>query len=162
MLCLGSLLVATVYTELKWNRIPNWLTIPALLIGLLAAHLTSGPALITSVLGVVIGFGFLFIFYMFGGLGGGDVKLMGAVGALVGYPRVLDILFYTAVIGGAMAILAIIWNRGFWRRMGARWRRFSAGRDEEREPLEPAEPITLPYGLAIVGGCLLDLVVSGW
>src|ERR1041385_7904954 len=84
LLVLGLVLIVAVYFEMKERRIPNWLTILGMGLGLLIAYLHSTAAFWSSVGGLVIGFGFLFIFYVFGGIGGGDVKLMGAAGALMG------------------------------------------------------------------------------
>ncbi len=97
---LAVLLALSVYWEMKEHRIPNWLTVSGMLAGLMLAYLRGGETLISSLVGLGIGFGFLFIFYVFGGIGGGDVKLMGAIGALLGHKLVVPALFYTAVIGG--------------------------------------------------------------
>src|SRR5579862_5380360 len=79
---LAMMLAIAVYVELKERRIPNWLTLSGMALGLFIAW--SNNALPSSIGGLLIGFGFLFIFYVFGGVGGVDVKLMGAAGALLG------------------------------------------------------------------------------
>src|SRR5674476_228169 len=84
LLVLALMLAIAVYVELKESRIPNWLTLSGMALGLLIGYLHGTAAFWMSLGGLVIGFGFLFIFYVFGGLGGGDVKLMGAAGALMG------------------------------------------------------------------------------
>lgn len=108
---LAVLLALSVYWEMKEHRIPNWLTVSGMLAGLMLAYLRGGETLISSLVGLGIGFGFLFIFYVFGGIGGGDVKLMGAIGALLGHKLVVPALFYTAVIGAFMAVVVLIWRR---------------------------------------------------
>ena len=153
---LAAILTVTVYTELRDNRIPNWVTMPGLMVGFLAGYLPGGISLGTSVGGFLIGFGFLFLFYMFGGMGGGDVKLMGAVGALLGYPLILTVLMFTAFIGGAMAILALIWSKDFWRRLAGRFRKTDA-EDQAKEP----EPVVVPYGIAIVVGSIMTIFLMG-
>ena len=161
---LVAALVATTFTELKDGRIPDWITLPALLVGFLVGYLEGGIPLGSSLMGFVAGFGFLFIFYMFGGMGGGDVKLMGAVGALMGFPQILPILMYTAFIGGAMALLVLVWNRRFWRGLGRslslffRWGK-GPSLHEEDEP-EAGKRLTIPYGLAIVAGCLVHVFMQ--
>jgi len=169
---LAAVLALTTYTEIQSARIPNWITLPALAFAFIISFVGVGIPLASSLLGFLAGFGFLFIFYMFGGMGGGDVKLMGAVGALLGFPDILNVLMYTAFIGGAMAILALIWHKrllgGLHTSMAML---FSARKgptlDEETPPAEgdgsPApdgKPVTIPYGLAIVIGCLLHMVVQ--
>lgn len=159
-------IVVATYTELQDSRIPNWLTLPALGIGLLLGYFNMGMTLGSSVAGFLAGFGTLFVFYMFGGMGGGDVKLMGAVGALFGYPDILPVLVYTSILGGAMAIIALIWKRDLIAGMGRSLAMlFKSGPgpqldDVEAMPEGDAVAVTIPYGLAIVGGCLLQVLLQ--
>lgn len=156
LLTLGGLLIATAYTELKDNRIPNVIPLIGLTVGLLVGYFPGGPTLGQSIVGFLAGFGFLFVFYMFGGMGGGDVKLMGAVGALVGYPAILTVLMFTALIGGLMAIVVLIWNRQALKQVARSLNPFRRRKGEAaaEEGAEPPPAPTIPYGLAIVGGCL--------
>lgn len=163
---LGAMLVVTAYTELQDSRIPNWVTIPGLLAGLLIGYLPGGVSLGSSVGGFLTGFGFLFVFYMFGGMGGGDVKLMGAVGSLMGYPLVIKALMYTALIGGMMAVVVMVWRHVPAARIAA-WMSPSgaepepaAGVQAEGEDAPPPDPSTVPYGFAIIGGCLVTFLVG--
>lgn len=158
ILCtLFLMLTAACYTELKESRIPNWITIPGLLIGLLGGYLPGGLGFGPAVMGFLAGFFFLFIFYMFGGLGGGDVKLMAAVGALQGYPVIMTTLVYTAFIGGAMAIWVLICNRNFWHGLIQSVAMLFRMKKPESEQTEEAEAKmgTVPYGIAIIAGALL-------
>jgi prepilin peptidase CpaA len=151
------MLTAACYTELKESRIPNWITIPGLLVGLLAGYLPGGLPFGSAIMGFLAAFFFLFIFYMFGGMGGGDVKLMAAVGALQGYPVVMTTLVYTAFIGGAMAIWVLICNRNFWHgivQSTAMLFRLRKPAEEQTEEAE-AKMGTVPYGIAIIAGALL-------
>lgn len=166
MVSLGALLlvlVVSVYTELKDNRIPNWVTLPAVGVGLLAGYAPGGITLAASVQGFLIGFLFLFVFYMFGGMGGGDVKLMGALGALMGYPAILTTVVYTAVLGGFMAFAVLIWNRNFWHGLWQSVAMLLRRKKPESETTEEAEDKmgTVPYGIAIVLGALLTLLFRG-
>jgi prepilin peptidase CpaA len=170
---LVAILVATVFTELRDQRIPNGVTITGLLAGLLLGYLPGGISLGASIGGFLLGFGFFFLFYLFGGMGGGDVKLMGAAGALLGYPLILPTLVYTALVGGLLACMVLIWRGRFWRglayalAMFVRWRRRPApGETEapagaETEGEAPPALGTVPYGLAIVSGCLMTIFFSG-
>ena len=163
---LGAILTATAYTELKDNRIPNAISVVGLIIGFLVGYFPGGPSLGQSIVGFFAGFGFLFVFYMFGGMGGGDVKLMGAVGALVGYPVILTVLMFTALIGGFMAVVVLIWNRDAVKDVA---RFFNPFRRKKEEP-PPGEGTeeggdvkkspTIPYGLAIIGGCLVTFFLG--
>jgi len=169
LVTLAIILIASVYTEFLEKRIPNEITVPGILIGLLVGYLPVGITFVASLKGLSVGFGFMFIFYMFGGMGGADVKLMGAVGALLGFPLILSALVFTSFIGGAMAILYLIWNGTFWRGffssilMLGSWKRHALPDDEESENEEPGdgrdEPElgTIPYGIAIVVGSALAI-----
>lgn len=167
---LAAVLVLVTYTEIQSARIPNWITLPALALAFSVSFIGIGIPLVSSLLGFAAGFGFLFVFYLFGGMGGGDVKLMGAVGALLGFPGVLPVLMYTAFIGGAMAVVALIWHGRL--RAGLRDSVGMFFTAKERHTLEEADaaaeaaapeaprPLTIPYGLAIVAGCLVHVLIG--
>lgn len=160
LLVLAAVLTIAVYLELKENRIPNWLTLSGMGLGLLIAYLRGTPVFWSSLGGLAIGFGFFFIFYVFGGVGGGDVKLMGAAGALMGVELIKPALVYTAFLGASLAVLIVIWRKDFWLRIATGFRRLAFWRKPaEAESPKPA-PITVPYGLAIAAGCLLAIIVK--
>ena len=98
------LAVAT-FTDLRSRRIPNWLVLPFLLIGIgVSSSLHGWPGLGHSLSGVALGaavYGFLA--YM-GGMGMGDVKLVAAIGAWIGPSQLFFALFVTAIVGGVMAL----------------------------------------------------------
>ena len=160
LLVLALLLMVAVYVELKENRIPNWLTLSGMALGLLLGYLRGTTVFWSSLGGLAIGFGFFFVFYVFGGVGGGDVKLMGAAGALMGADLVKPALFYTAVLGAFLAVLIVIWRKDFWVRLGLWFRRLAFWHQRpDAAAAEPA-PITVPYGLAIAAGCLLAIIIK--
>lgn len=161
LLVLAALLTVGVYVELKENRIPNWLTLTGMTLGLLIGYLHGTAAFWSSLGGLAIGFGFLFIFYVFGGVGGGDVKLMGAAGALMGAELVKPAVFYTAVLGAFLAVLVVIWRKDFWLRIALGLRRLAFWRKTAEAAAAQPAPVTVPYGLAIAAGCLLAIVVRG-
>ena len=165
ILCLAS------YTELRDNRIPNALTLGGIGAGFILGYLPGGITLGSSLGGFLIGFGFLFIFYMVGGMGGGDVKLMGAVGALFGHQLIQPTLVYTAIVGGIMAIFAVIWKPGNLRFI-RNWRQDCAGGNNDADEQESCKTDkhdtateenglgTIPYGLAIVVGSIMTIFLS--
>ena len=74
--------VVCLVTDVRTGRLPNWLTVPMFALGFLVhtlAHRWLG--LQFSLLGFATGFGVLFVLWVFGGGGGGDVKMMSALGA---------------------------------------------------------------------------------
>ena len=88
------------------------------------------------------------IFYLMGGMGGGDVKLMAGFGALLGTGRLLEAALWTAGIGGIMALVALGWKA--LRRSSRAAETLSA---EERE-----QEASIPYAPAIALGVWLSLV----
>ena len=101
---LGAACVAALVWDLRYRRIPNWLTLPALSLGCLLAGLHGGwSGLAWAALGVVVGAALLLGPWWLGWVGAGDVKLMAAVGALGG-PLFLLACFPAGVaVGGLMA-----------------------------------------------------------
>ncbi len=118
---LAAVLVAAAVCDLARGRVYNWLTYPAIVVGL-ALGAAQGAAegdlwdgLADRVLGFGFGFGVLLTAYLVGGMGGGDVKLMGAVGALVGWNGLADYaalhaLFYSFMTAAAIGVVLMIWR----------------------------------------------------
>ena len=108
---LGSVLIATTANDLKVQKVPNLLTYPTM-IGAVAYHGFTGGAdgLLFSLSGLGIGTAVLFIPYLLGGMGAGDVKLMGASGAVIGMKGVLIASLVTALAGGIYALILLIAN----------------------------------------------------
>jgi len=160
LLVLAVMLSVAVYVELRERRIPNWLTLSGMALGLLISYSNGSAAFRMSLAGLAVGFGFLFIFYVFGGLGGGDVKLMGAVGALMRLDLVKSALFYTTFFGAFLAVLILVWRRDFWLRAGQFVRQIAFWKKRAPEEAIKLPPVTVPYGVAIAVGCLLALLTN--
>ncbi|NPV04424.1 MAG: prepilin peptidase [Syntrophaceae bacterium] len=98
------LLVVAVVFDLRERRVPNWLTLPFMAAGVAYHAAANGlPGVLFSLMGLALGISLLIIFYAAGGMGAGDVKLMGAVGSLLGPANVLYAFVYSALIGGIYA-----------------------------------------------------------
>lgn len=110
---LGFVLLTAVVMDLRSYRIPNWLTFPAMASGVVLHTLFNGQAgLILSLEGLGLGLGFFLIFYVMGGMGAGDVKLMAAVGSFLGPEGVLTAAVVTALLGGLYAIATMVTHWG--------------------------------------------------
>jgi len=157
LVVLAVMLAVAVYLELKERRIPNWLTFSGMALGLLISYLDGMGSFWSSLGGLTIGFGFLFIFYVFGGVGGGDVKLMGAAGTLMGVKLIEPALFYTAFIGAFLAVILVVWRKDFWMRIGWGLKQLAFWRKDGKTQIAPSTPVAVPYGLAIAIGCLAAL-----
>ena len=57
-------------------------------------------------LGLLLGFGIGAALFWMGGFGGGDVKLLAGLGAVLGWKGELGVMFYMAILGGALALVA--------------------------------------------------------
>jgi prepilin peptidase CpaA len=98
--------------DLRTRRIPNLLTFPAVALGiLLAMSGAAGQSLGSALLGLGVGAGLMLPGYFWGGTGAGDVKLMGAVGSLLGPGLAMRAFLASAIAGGALA-LAVAVRRG--------------------------------------------------
>ena len=153
------LAVVCVYTDLARNKIYNGVTIPALALGLalayfLDARVSGIPNLKAALLAALAGGGLLFVIYLIGGLGAGDVKLMAAVGALspsmgalgTNWQFVLLALMYTALTGAAIAIGVLIWRGQLLKGLKDSARTLVTFRAKR---CEGEKTLTIPYGLAI-------------
>ena len=109
MVLLAMLLAAAVF-DVLYRRIPNWLTVSGVVLGLAMNTLIGSPeaGLVFSLLGLATAFGVYVVLYALRAMGAGDVKLMAAIGALVGWERWFGIFFVTALIGGAMALILVL------------------------------------------------------
>lgn len=93
--------------DFRQNRIPNWLTLSAIPAGIIWNTWMGGfLGLQMSVAGFAVGFGMLFILFATGGGGGGDVKLMGALGAWVGVKTIITVFLLSA----AMIFLLLVFS----------------------------------------------------
>ena len=98
-----------VCTDLRKFQIYNSLTIPLLISGLVYHGVLNGPGeFASSMLGALLGFGFFMLFYLVGGMGSGDVKLMAGIGAWLGLFLTYDVIFATAIAGAIYAMILIV------------------------------------------------------
>jgi prepilin peptidase CpaA len=110
VVCVSLFTALAAVSDLRTRRIPNKLTIPVFLLGLIyqvAFHGWAGLA--DAGAGFAVGFGILFVLWLVGGGGGGDVKLMGALGVWLGFRMTLMVLILSTafVVLGSVTIIAI-------------------------------------------------------
>lgn len=147
-------------TDLRWGKVFNVLTMPALFAGLVINLVAAGlPGLWLSFQGIAVGMALLLATLLLGQyMGGGDIKLLMALGAIKGPTFVLFTLIFGIILGGLLAAaLAVVRGRllASLKRLGQTlYRRFVLALPEEAAP---AGGIRLPYALAIAGGALLTL-----
>lgn len=155
-------LVAAIF-DVKSRRIPNLLTGPALVLALsLHLALDGWHGLFSALAAGFICGAVFFLFYLAGGMGAGDVKLIAAAGCFAGLPHAASLLCYTAIVGGFMALgLALL--RG---RLGETVNNVGyIMKHHLHQGLAPhpqlnvrnRNQLRLPYGVAIAAGCLLTI-----
>jgi prepilin peptidase CpaA len=163
---LGALFISlvAVIVDVKSARIPNWLTGGGLLVGLgLHVCFAGWSGLEMAAAAALAGGGVLFLPFLVGGIGGGDVKLMAAASAWVGIHHALALIFATAIAGGVFAIGYIAFRRRTSDTLSRVWQlcRFHLlfgirPHPDVSEPL--ADSIHFPYSLAVAAGTVFVLV----
>ncbi len=104
-----ALLVLAIYFDITKKKIPNFLTFPAILLGLFIYLFSGGlGGLLSGLAGFGVGMALLLVPFALGGMGGGDVKLLGAIGALKGVEFILYTALFTALAGGVLALAYLV------------------------------------------------------
>ena len=100
---------AACVTDLQSRRIPNWLTFGAAAAALVFhTAAPTGGGLMFAAAGWLVGALILFLPFALRGLGGGDVKLVAALGAWLGPANVIWLALYAGVAGGVMAVVVAV------------------------------------------------------
>jgi prepilin peptidase CpaA len=96
-------------TDLASRRIPNWLTFGTLIMGVLINAWLGGFGGVAGALGgAALGLAMLLPFYVAGAMGAGDVKLLAALGALLGPQLLFSAAVYMALAGGALSLVVLL------------------------------------------------------
>ncbi len=169
---LSLVITISAISDIRVSRVPNRVTYPAIAAGLALAPLAGlindyhgGPldAFFNSLFGFILGFGMMFFLYLWGGFGGGDVKLMGAIGALKGYPFVVYAAFYSAVIGAVYSLAIIIWRGKLKQTVFNVFHQliaFVRPRSAFAIPLDKRDSFAIPFGFCICLGTLWAMLES--
>ena len=111
MTILAIVLAAAVVTDLRSHRIPNILLAPALSLAVLLHTMHGGvDGLIVASGGLALGLVMFLPLYLVGGMGAGDVKLLGVVGSLLGPWGAVIGGAATMIIGAIFGIIVIAWR----------------------------------------------------
>jgi prepilin peptidase CpaA len=151
------LFVVVTYTDARWLRIPNAVTYPAMVLGLLFGVLESFPGILFTtgfldhLVALVIAFAISYPFYAAGGLKAGDAKLLMAIGAVRGTTFLLVAAVYGALIGGVIAVGLIV------------ARRLRAAPDAGTGvTMRGVMKTTMPYGIALSLGGFVALALEAF
>ena len=154
-------------TDFRYRKIPNWLTYPAIPIAVLLHWIIAGGhSALLSLAGAAVGLGVLLPFVLLGGLGGGDWKLMGALGAFLEPRRLVPVLVLTLMINGIMALVLVLWKK----RVGRTARnvgRITVAMFKFRAPgsdlsIDNSEAEKVPFGIAAAIATLLYVAAQPW
>lgn len=158
-LLFACLLLAAALFDVRDRRIPNGVTVPGIVAGILLAALPGGIGVGAALLGLASALLVALVLFSLGAFGGGDGKLLLVVGAFMGPERFFYAFLAIAIIGGAMAVWET-WRRGV---LGATvrntgWLMLSLvtfGAAGQRLTVRSPGVVTIPYGIAIASGSLL-------
>ena len=163
-LLLFVLLGIAVTTDLRFRRIPNLLLLPALSLALMLHAIDAGMAgLVTAAGGLVLGLAMLMPLYAVGGMGAGDVKLLGVIGSFLGPGGAVVAGLATMIAGAVLGIVFLLWQR-CWPALGSQIAQFSS----PHNIAAPTPPIFqraqsgsqksyIPYAPAIAAGTIVAL-----
>jgi prepilin peptidase CpaA len=150
--------VVAVFKDVKNRRIPNWLTASGLAAALLLRLVMGRESLVDGLSGAGLAALVSIPFFAIGALGGGDGKLLIAIGGFMGPSRMVGALLIIALVGGALAvfdayrrgILLMVWLNVV--ELFKHWLTF--GKKGKRIGLSSPGAVTIPYGVAIAAGSL--------
>lgn len=166
---LFAVLVCAAYTDLAFGKVYNWCNYTGIIVGLLVSLAIDGrgsplspsptsPTFKASVIGLLFGFGLFYLAHLWGGIGLGDVKLMAAIGALVGWPFVLVATVYASLVGAVLGIYYLAYNRKLIQGMKNSFLALFAPSKLKRKTHVDGTPaltgVTIPYGFATAVGTL--------
>jgi prepilin peptidase CpaA len=162
LLC--GMLSLAVWSDIHDHRISNWLVVAVLITGLVAQVSVNGPMGILFALGgLAVGLAFFLPFYIRGGMGAGDVKLMGAAGSMLG-PLGALMACALSLIAGLILVVAAVQFRNFVMQ-------YRISRATDNQPVPNFGPDFLvvkdgatrvPYAPAIAAGCGVALWHLGY
>ena len=138
----------------RYRRIPNWLTVPALVVGVAVNTAVQGwPGMKASLLGAGLGLLILLPFVLIRALGAGDWKLTGALGAFLGPSLLVTVLIGSMLVAGVMALALVVYKgrlrqtlRNIGRMLGAFARLHLPGPEVS---LDNPESVKVPFGVAM-------------
>jgi len=166
------LVVTAAIYDLRYRKIPNWLVLTGLVLGfglntaLFEIAGLQATGLVRAALGMGLALLIYFPLYLLRAMGAGDAKLMAAVGSIVGWGNWLAIFVATAVIGGVLGVIVLLfagrirktfWNMGWILNEILHFR--APYRSSQELDVRSAQGMRMPHGVAIALGSMAFLIV---
>lgn len=153
--------------DYRYRRIPNTLTVPMCLMGLVYQIAFYGwPGLQTALLGFLAGFGILFGLWMIGSAGGGDVKLMGGLSVWLGASLTLKVLFVSLIFvaaGTGILLLVSLCSKGLRKTKSSYIRtEMKKGKAETSAQRAKRRVMAFAMPVALATWCVLALFRNQW
>lgn len=165
----SAILILAAWIDGKELKVPNWITFPMVLSGLIYCTVTGGfSGLLAGLTGMSCGLLCLLPLYAVGGMGAGDVKLMAGIGAWVGWQTTFYAFCVSVIVGAVMAVLMVAW-RGAWRKHYENFLTILSEWSVVRNPYELSKiaaerkptMFLLPYGIPICIGTIGYFMYAG-
>jgi prepilin peptidase CpaA len=152
------------WTDARGNMIYNWTTYPGILLGIAVnSWERGGEGFTDSLTGLAVCGGVVLFIFLFGGTGGGDVKLIAMLGAGLGLYDGIEAMLWTFVLGAVLALSLLVWQLGFGRivkkTFGHVW---CVLRARSWVPLTPDERQPLQRTLFLAPAALAAVIVVRW
>lgn len=163
----AALMVA--YLDFRYRRIPNWITLPLWVLGLLLGVAAGGAGgFLRALAGTMLAMLIYMPLYLVRGMAAGDVKLMAALGACLGPQGWLGVFVHTVLIAGLFSLAFLAWKRGLGRtlrNLGYLLWELAHFRPPymkyEQLDVRQDKGVRLPHGVFISAGCVTFLLF-GW
>lgn len=162
------LALVTSFTDIRTRRIPNWIVAAGFAAGMSGnVHAFGWLGLRSALLGFLCGFALYLPLYLLQGRGGGDLKLMAAMGTITGYPNFLFLFLLTSIFGGIFAVGYLLIRGGLIRALSnvvfivkelLLFRSPSLGRPELS--IENAKALTMPHAVVVAIAVLVFLTLT--
>ena len=159
LVLLAPLAIFVIYYDVRYRRIPNVLVLSALLAGVSINTAFGGwHGMLSSLEGFALAFFPMLLMHIFGAMGAGDVKLFGAVGAVLGGGLVPLAFVLVVMLGALLAVYTMLRAGTVFTTLHGVFRIFVGllpGWEMPRFVISPDRKHTIPYGVAIMLGSLL-------
>lgn len=110
---ISGLVIWAAYTDFRYRMIPNRLTVGGAAVGLLWHGISQGiHGFLSSLAGLAVGFALMFVLYLLGALGAGDVKLFASIGAIGGLEFVFYSSIYAILFAGFIGLVMVLFRKG--------------------------------------------------